>query len=68
MGYIGEFMGLPSPKQMLETIDLYSGFIGANHFTILDTLLYHLIYRSGFLRKPTEQAMDPTFTNRNAQE
>jgi hypothetical protein len=31
-GNIGEFVGLPSPKRMLETIDLYSGFIGANHF------------------------------------
>src|SRR5680860_761318 len=66
MGYIGEFVGLPSPKQMLATIDLHPGFIGANHFTILDMLLYHLIYGSGFLRKPTEQTMNPTFTNRNA--
>src|SRR5665648_155825 len=65
MGYIGKKGILPSPKQMLATIDLQSSFIGANHLTILDALLYHFIYWSGFLRKPTEQTMNPTFTNRN---
>src|SRR5680860_1147660 len=65
MGQITKFRGLPSPNQMLITIDLQSSFLGANHLTILDALLYHFIYWSSFLRKPTEQAMNPTFTNRD---
>jgi len=68
MGDIGKKGNFPSPKQMLTTIDLHSGFIGANHFMILPALLYHLIYRSGFFRKPAEQTMNPTFTDRNAKD
>ena len=66
MGYESKIWGLPSPKPMLIAIYFYSCFICANYFTVLYTLFYHLVYRSGFLRKPLEQTMDSAFTEGNA--